>query len=144
MKQTYRAQKGFTLIELMIVVAIIGILAAIALPAYQDYSVRAKVSEAIVAGSSGKVPVAEFFQTTGRMPSVTSAGVATQVSKYVSSIIYARTSDTVGTITVATTNLGGAATGNIVLTGTGVATTGVVDWVCTGSLDARYLPASCR
>ena len=55
-------QKGFTLIELMIVVAIIGILAAVALPAYQDYTVRAKISEAIWLVSAGKVPVAEFFQ----------------------------------------------------------------------------------
>ena len=63
-----RIQQGFTLIELMIVVAIIGILAAIALPAYKDYTVRAKVSELILAGSAGKVQVAEYFQVNGALP----------------------------------------------------------------------------
>ena len=60
-----KIQKGFTLIELMIVVAIIGILAAIALPAYQDYTIRAKVSEAIIGGSSAKSALSEGFQTDG-------------------------------------------------------------------------------
>ena len=63
-----RVQQGFTLIELMIVVAIIGILAAVALPAYQDYTVRAKVSELILAGSAGKVQVSEYFQVKGALP----------------------------------------------------------------------------
>ena len=65
-------QKGFTLIELMIVVAIIGILAAVALPAYQDYTVRAKISEMIIAASSPKSLISEAFQTDG-LPGVTAA-----------------------------------------------------------------------
>jgi type IV pilus assembly protein PilA len=82
-----RYQKGFTLIELMIVVAIIGILAAVALPAYQDYTVRAKVSEVILAASSAKVAVSEAAQANGTMDAG-SISVATQASKYVASVGY--------------------------------------------------------
>ena len=90
-------QKGFTLIELMIVVAIIGILAAVALPAYQDYTVRAKVSEVILAASSAKVTVAEAAQANGTMDA-TSISVATQASKYVASVGYTSANSTTGTI----------------------------------------------
>ena len=148
-----RIQKGFTLIELMIVVAIIGILAAVALPAYQDYTVRAKMSEVLLAASGPKAAVAESFQSRSVMPlDQASAGmppVADTATRMVSSVTYGRTSDTVGTITaLATTVVGGAVTAaqGIVLTGTGVAGTGVVQWVCTpvGGLLPKYLPSSCR
>jgi type IV pilus assembly protein PilA len=140
MKRTL--QKGFTLIELMIVVAIIGILAAVALPAYQDYTVRAKMSEVILAASGMKTTVAESYQTLTRMPSTASVAVVSQNSKAVSTITYTKTSDTVGVVTAISTVANAA--GNVVLTGTGGATTGVVDWVCTGTVNAKYLPASCR
>lgn len=82
-------QKGFTLIELMIVVAIIGILAAVALPAYQDYTVRAKVSEAVIAGSSAKSALSEAFQSdsvvglTSAATAINATPFAQKASKYV-------------------------------------------------------------
>ena len=82
-----RVQQGFTLIELMIVVAIIGILAAVALPAYQDYTVRAKLSEVLLAASSAKNTVAEAAQSEGALPAT--LDVQTQSSDYVASVGYA-------------------------------------------------------
>ena len=81
-------QQGFTLIELMIVVAIIGILAAIAIPAYQDYTVRAKVSEAVVAASAAKAAVSEFAVSQNALPTTAAAaGFSTDIdSKYVNSV----------------------------------------------------------
>jgi len=132
-------QKGFTLIELMIVVAIIGILAAIALPAYQDYTVRAKVSEVILAASSGKVPVAEFFQTKSALPSAGSVVLTSQTSTYVSALSWN------GTAIVATaTNLGATdATGTVTMTPAD-AGGGVLNWTCAGTLPKKYRPASCK
>ena len=141
MKQMKRnLQQGFTLIELMIVVAIIGILAAVALPAYQDYTVRAKVTEVILAASAPKVAVSEWYQTKGSYPAtVASLGVDSQVSKYVASVgVTAST----GVITAVSQNLGTSITGNIVMTPT--ASGSVLTWACTGTIGAKYLPASCK
>ena len=131
-------QQGFTLIELMIVVAIIGILAAVALPAYQDYTVRAKVSEIMLAASSARVTVAEAAQEQGALP--TSLEVQTQSSDYVSAVTYAS-----GVITAAAKPIGSSVTSGqtITLTGTYVSN-GQVTWVCAGTIAARYRPSSCK
>jgi len=148
-----RVQQGFTLIELMIVVAIIGILAAVALPAYQDYTVRAKMSEVVLAASGPKTAVAESFQSAGAMPATQAAAgmpaVSDTATRLVTSVTYTTTSAGTGIITaLATPAVGGGvlATMGVVLTGTGNTSTGVVQWVCTptGSIPTKYLPSSCR
>ncbi|MDO8278259.1 MAG: pilin [Burkholderiaceae bacterium] len=141
-----RIQQGFTLIELMIVVAIIGILAAVALPAYQDYTVRAKVTEVILAASSGKLAVAEAAQVNGTMPTSASLTIASQSSQYVSSVVYSQTSASVGVITASAkgeAKISAAGSNTITLTGT-LSSTGQVDWVCGGTIDTKYRPASCK
>lgn len=132
-------QKGFTLIELMIVVAIIGILAAIALPAYQDYTVRTKVSEIIIAASSAKNVVAEASQNEGAMAA--DFTVQTQESQYVTSVAYS------GGIITATANTGIHAdvdSQTITLTGTYNGTTGQVNWACGGSIPVKFRPSTCK
>ncbi len=132
-----RVQQGFTLIELMIVVAIIGILAAVALPAYQDYTVRAKVSEVVLAASSGKTSVAEYANTSGVLPPAAYV-IETQASKYVTSVAWDGT-----TITAIAQGDSSIAASNITLTAA-LTAGGQVTWTCAGSIDAKYRPSSCR
>ena len=137
-------QQGFTLIELMIVVAIIGILAAVALPAYQDYTVRAKVTEVILAASGAKLAVAEAAQVASAMPATAALTLTSQSTAMVNSVAYTSTATNVGLITATASSKEPKISGStIILTGT-LGSTGSVDWVCSGDIDAKYRPASCK
>lgn len=135
------AQKGFTLIELMIVVAIIGILAAVALPAYQDYTTRAKVSEVVLMAAPAKLAVSETSSSVGGLASVTASNSGYTfpgATKYVSGVTI---TDTTGVVTVA--SLVPGATGNIILTPTD-AGGGQLKWKCTTTIATKFVPAECR
>jgi type IV pilus assembly protein PilA len=163
-----KVQQGFTLIELMIVVAIIGILAAIAIPAYQDYTIRAKVTEGIGLADAAKTAVAEAYQSGDMVPGVSSlaAGwIPTQTAtKYVTSVVVAPS----GLITVLYSGIVPQLLGKTLTLSPNInnaalvaGASGNIDWACAsaskntatannlkvitlGSLDARYTPTSCK
>jgi type IV pilus assembly protein PilA len=132
-------QKGFTLIELMIVVAIIGILAAVALPAYQDYTIRAKVSELVLAASGAKTTVAEKAAADGTLASAGSGATIATGGKVTSATVTAG-----GQITVGGTAASVGTDVTIILSPTLVA--GKVTWACNAGAAAqfKYVPAECR
>ena len=138
-------QKGFTLIELMIVVAIIGILAAVAIPAYQDYIARAQVSEAVSLTAGGKTPLAEYFADKGVWPSTADVVMGNLSGKYVSNITITAGNAVSTAVTLQakmkTSNVNSAVIDKTLeLT----STDGKV-WSCTGGdLSSKYRPAACR
>ena len=138
-----KKQQGFTLIELMIVVAIIGILAAIAIPAYQDYTIRAQVSEGLNLTGGAKAAVTEFSMDTGRWPSDNaSAGLSAMgdiSGKYTTQVAVLA-----GVVTVTYGNDAHALIVGSTLIMTPTTNPGSVEWVCSSGMADKHLPAACR
>lgn len=142
MSMKAKAQQGFTLIELMIVVAIIGILAAIALPAYQDYTKRSHAAEGLSLAGGAKAALTEFYSSQGHWPAGGNASIGIDTAANING--NAVTSVTVATSTITILyNEKVEAGKNIILKGS--AAGGSVKWTCnTGNVNKKYVPSSCR
>jgi len=137
-----RLQQGFTLIELMIVVAIVGILAAIAIPAYSDYIVRSKVSEAVAGLGACKTSVSEFIGTKGAAALTAANAGCTDIATQYAGIPAVTPATGLITITVTGTN-SGMDTKNVVLT-PAIVGNAVTAWACSTNGPVKFVPANCR
>lgn len=136
------SHRGFTLIELMIVIAILAILLAIAIPAYQDYSIRTKVSEGLYLAGPAKVAVVETYHSAGSVPDQTATGYEGAQTRYVESIVIA--DDGTGTITI-TTRATGADPAPVLRLVPELLPGDVTTWECQYSAGStRYIPSECR
>ncbi|WP_165855409.1 pilin [Marinobacter sp. JSM 1782161] len=147
-----RVQQGFTLIELMIVVAIIGILAAVAIPAYQDYTIRSQVSEGLSLAAGAKTALAEFYNQRGEFPSSNAsaglAGQSTIIGTYVENVNAAYGGGDYGQIEIRYGNDVNATIDDKTLLISAVTSGGSIAWTCkpggTDAIDNKYVPTSCR
>ena len=137
-----KVQKGFTLIELMIVIAIVAILVALAVPAYQDYAIRAKVGECIGQGASAKLAIEEYFQSEGSLPTASQSGYDTgdfTATTYCVTMVWG------GTLLTLTTQATGATTAPVITLTPTVSGDRITGWVCVNTAgEDRHVPASCR
>ena len=135
-----KSAKGFTLIELMIVIAILGILLAIAIPAYQDYLSRAKASEAILGAAPAKTGVSEYTISNSTFPAdLTATGVTFSSTSYVATLAVAN-----GIITVTAQNTGCSGGEPVFIMTPQTVSNGTVKWSCTANTGKNCSPASCR
>ena len=143
-----RNNKGFTLIELMIVVAIIGILAAIAIPAYQDYIARSQVSEGVQLLGGGKTPLAEFYADRGQWPIAAASVMGTLAGKYVSKVSYVAVPNPITTSVLNLQALFKSSAVSKLIQGKTMqhsTVNGGKIWTCkAGTIDPRYLPGACK
>lgn len=143
MKNAPKSMQGFTLIELMIVIAILGILLAIAIPAYQDYQIRARVSEGLNVAAAAKLAVSETYSSENVLPANNTAAGLPQPGSITGNNVASVTVGASGVITVAYTDIP-SITVPLLLTPSATATSGSITWVCSSTMPDKYLPSSCR